>query len=67
MSQSIVTSITASTTGTTVESSASPASSAAPSGRGVESADVIIVGAGPGGSSTAAYLAMAGLDVLLLE
>ena len=32
-----------------------------------ESADVIVVGAGPGGSTTAAYLAMAGLDVLLLE
>ena len=30
-------------------------------------ADVIIVGAGPAGSATAAYLAMAGLDVLLLE
>ena len=30
-------------------------------------ADVIVVGAGPGGSATAAYLAMAGLDVLLLE
>jgi len=33
----------------------------------VQSADVIIVGAGPAGSATAAYLAMAGLDVLLLE
>ena len=32
-----------------------------------ESADVIIVGAGPGGSATAAYLAKSGLDVLLLE
>ena len=31
------------------------------------SADVIVVGAGPGGSATAAYLAMAGVDVLLLE
>src|SRR3954451_23507961 len=30
-------------------------------------ADVIVVGAGPGGSATAAYLAMTGLDVLLLE
>lgn len=30
-------------------------------------ADVIVVGAGPAGSTTAAYLAMAGLDVLLLE
>ena len=32
-----------------------------------EKADVIIVGAGPAGSATAAYLAMTGLDVLLLE
>jgi geranylgeranyl reductase family protein len=32
-----------------------------------EKADVIVVGAGPGGSATAAYLAMTGLDVLLLE
>ncbi len=32
-----------------------------------ETADVIVVGAGPGGSATAAYLAMQGLDVLLLE
>ena len=32
-----------------------------------EKADVIVVGAGPAGSSTAAYLAMSGLDVLLLE
>jgi menaquinone-9 beta-reductase len=30
-------------------------------------ADVIVVGAGPAGSSTAFYLAQAGLDVLLLE
>jgi menaquinone-9 beta-reductase len=30
-------------------------------------ADVIVVGAGPGGSATAYYLARAGLDVLLLE
>jgi geranylgeranyl reductase family protein len=33
----------------------------------VESADVIVVGAGPGGASTAAYLAGHGLDVLVLE
>ncbi len=32
-----------------------------------ETADVIVVGAGPGGSTTAAYLAGHGLDVLLLE
>jgi menaquinone-9 beta-reductase len=37
------------------------------SGTPSETADVIIVGAGPAGSATAAYLAMAGLDVLLLE
>jgi menaquinone-9 beta-reductase len=32
-----------------------------------ETADVIVVGAGPAGSSVAYYLAMAGLDVLVLE
>ncbi|MCL2483580.1 MAG: geranylgeranyl reductase family protein [Propionibacteriaceae bacterium] len=32
-----------------------------------DSADVIVVGAGPGGSSTATHLAKAGLSVLLLE
>jgi menaquinone-9 beta-reductase len=31
------------------------------------SADVIVVGAGPGGSTTAAYLAARGMDVVLLE
>ena len=67
MSKSIVTNVTESTAGTRSETSASSASSAAPSGHGVETADVIVVGAGPGGSATAAYLAMAGLDVLLLE
>jgi menaquinone-9 beta-reductase len=37
-------------------------------GRGVtDEADVIVVGAGPAGSTTASYLARAGLDVLLLE
>lgn len=36
------------------------------SARGAE-ADVIVVGAGPAGSSTATYLARSGLDVLLLE
>jgi geranylgeranyl reductase family protein len=37
-------------------------------GESVEStADVIVVGAGPAGSTTAYYLAQAGLDVLLLE
>jgi menaquinone-9 beta-reductase len=47
-------------------------SSVAPSPAGagdasVERADVIVVGAGPGGSATAAYLADHGLDVVLLE
>jgi menaquinone-9 beta-reductase len=35
--------------------------------RPADSADVIVVGAGPAGSSVAFYLASAGLDVLLLE
>jgi geranylgeranyl reductase family protein len=34
---------------------------------GDDEADVIVVGAGPSGSTTAAYLARSGLDVLLLE
>ncbi|HEY5989801.1 MAG TPA: FAD-dependent oxidoreductase [Streptosporangiaceae bacterium] len=37
------------------------------SGAVAEEADVIVVGAGPAGSSTAFHLARAGLDVLLLE
>ncbi|HPV80606.1 MAG TPA: FAD-dependent oxidoreductase, partial [Dermatophilaceae bacterium] len=32
-----------------------------------DTADVIVVGAGPGGSATAAYLATQGVDVMLLE
>jgi geranylgeranyl reductase family protein len=35
--------------------------------RQADEADVIVVGAGPSGSTTAFYLAQAGLDVLLLE
>ena len=35
--------------------------------RASDDADVIVVGAGPGGSSAAYHLARAGLDVLLLE
>jgi menaquinone-9 beta-reductase len=39
----------------------------AAAGRPAGEADVIVVGAGPAGSTTAYYLAQAGLDVLLLE
>src|SRR5580692_9131345 len=35
--------------------------------RPADAADVIVVGAGPAGSTTAYYLAQAGLDVLMLE
>jgi menaquinone-9 beta-reductase len=45
-----------------------PAPGPAPGRRPVaDEADVIIVGAGPAGATTAFYLAQAGLDVLLLE
>ena len=37
------------------------------SSRGGDTADVIVVGAGPAGSAVAFYLATAGLDVLVLE
>lgn len=45
------------------------ATDAVPSSTGTsaEDADVVVVGAGPGGSTTAAYLAGLGLDVALLE
>jgi menaquinone-9 beta-reductase len=45
----------------------SHAPQAAPARRADDDADVIVVGAGPSGSTTAYYLANAGLDVLLLE
>src|SRR3954469_16352704 len=38
-----------------------------PTGSADARADVIVVGAGPAGSTAASYLARAGLDVLLLE
>jgi geranylgeranyl reductase family protein len=47
-----------------IEPAASPQTGAQDSSR---EADVIVVGAGPGGSTTAYHLAQAGLSVLLLE
>jgi menaquinone-9 beta-reductase len=38
-----------------------------PPGTATDTADVIVVGAGPAGAATAFYLASAGLDVLVLE
>ena len=67
MSHSIISTITDSTAGTRNAASTQPSPMASSSGQHAQSADVIIVGAGPSGSATAAYLAMAGLDVLLLE
>ena len=46
---------------------APPGSARRPGSRPDDQADVIVVGAGPAGSTTAHYLARAGLDVLLLE
>ena len=45
----------------------SPVAAATPARPASDEADVIVVGAGPSGSTTAYYLANAGLDVLLLE
>jgi len=44
-----------------------PFAASAASAAGDRDADVIVVGAGPSGSTTAYHLAQAGLDVLLLE
>ncbi|MER7708607.1 geranylgeranyl reductase family protein [Kitasatospora sp. NPDC097605] len=44
-----------------------PSAAADASGDGVAEADVIVVGAGPAGSTAAYHLARTGLDVLLLE
>lgn len=48
-------------------SQAAPTPSSAVTGNPANEADVIIVGAGPAGSTAAYYLAQAGVDVLLLE
>ena len=47
--------------------SPAPSVAGARAPRPADEADVIVVGAGPAGSTTAYYLASAGLDVLLLE
>jgi menaquinone-9 beta-reductase len=57
---------------TAIPAGTGPATGQAPAarpagGRPAETADVIIVGAGPAGASTAFYLARAGVDVLVLE
>jgi geranylgeranyl reductase family protein len=67
VSHSIISTIKDGTAGSRDAASAQPSPLASASAQRVERADVIIVGAGPSGSATAAYLAMAGLDVLLLE
>ena len=67
MSHSIISTIKDGTAGSRDAAFARPSPLASASAQRVERADVIIVGAGPSGSATAAYLAMAGLDVLLLE
>ncbi len=67
MSHSTNSAITDSTAGAASPASVQPLSGGSLSAQQVQSADVIIVGAGPSGSATAAYLAMSGLDVLLLE
>ena len=67
MSHSSISAATGSTAGARSAPSAQSVPSATPSSQRVGTADVIVVGAGPSGSATAAYLAMAGLDVLLLE
>jgi len=67
VSHSIISTIKDGTAGSRDAAFAQPSPLASASAQRVERADVIIVGAGPSGSATAAYLAMAGLDVLLLE
>jgi geranylgeranyl reductase family protein len=67
VSHSIISTSTDSTAGTRNAASTQPSPMASSAGQHAQSADVIIVGAGPSGSATAAYLAMVGLDVLLLE
>src|SRR5450631_4442953 len=67
VSHSINSAMTDSKSGAGGSASAQPMPVSSSSGQHGESADVIIVGAGPSGSATAAYLAMAGLDVLVLE
>jgi len=53
--------------GTAMTASPTPLQAVQGGARGSQDADVIVVGAGPAGSSVAHHLAQAGTDVLLLE
>ena len=54
-------------TGSTASAASAVLADSIPAGTPITEADVIVVGAGPAGSATAAHLAQAGLAVALLE